>query len=100
MKGRYMEVILCIESYLETRKRMPTTKELCQDIKIQRGSLQRILANLVKNGWLTPLPLGTMRFQYLAPAVCAGGMDVAALRGDCQKCGATENDECHFKAAA
>lgn len=62
------EVLEALRRSVEHRGRMPTEKELCDDIKIARGQLDRNIQRLVRHGKIRKLPRGTMRIEFTVQA--------------------------------
>lgn len=61
--SRHLEVLRALRVAKHTANRLPTTKELCHDLRIHRSVLERILSDLVKRGELVKHPRGTLSYE-------------------------------------
>lgn len=61
--SRHLEVLRALRVAKYTRNRMPTTKELCHELRIHRSVLDRVLKDLVKRGDLIKHPRRTLSYE-------------------------------------
>lgn len=63
-KSRHDEVLRYLRDKHLYLMRMPTAKDVEADLKISRGSLNRILQRLVKKGKLEKLPRYSLPYRF------------------------------------
>jgi hypothetical protein len=63
--SRHDEIIKYIKAFEIKNYRMPTRKEIIYHCEIGRGSLQRIIYSLVKQGRLKSMPKGILEFRVI-----------------------------------
>lgn len=74
MTDRDRAVLTIILNYQRSEHRLPTRKELGHAANMANGQLNRHLNRLVSEGYLTPLPRGTIDFALTNASV----RDIAA----------------------
>ncbi len=63
--SRHDEVFKYLKAFEIKNYRMPTTKEVCYDIKISKGPLYRILLSLADKGFLKHVPTHTIPYKVI-----------------------------------
>lgn len=63
--SRHDEVLKYLKAFEIKNFRMPTTKEVCYDIKIGKGPLARILRSLTDKGYLKQMPIHALNYRIM-----------------------------------